>query len=617
MTSALLQVSNLEVTFRLPEGDTRVVDGVSFQVDPGSVVALIGESGSGKTVISQAILRILPSKAQISGGSILFRDPGGLEHDLTKLRGHGSVMRGLRGRKISIIFQEPMASLSPLHTIGDQISEVLSLHQRVSRSQALELSSQTLGLVGFPSPGTALKRYPFELSGGLRQRAMIAMALVCRPALLIADEPTTALDVTLQASILQLIKQLQSRLEMAVLIITHDLGVVANLAQQIVVLYKGRVMESGSSQDIFYNPQHPYLRALLQAVPRLDRLQLEQLGQTDQHESASLSDNPQPPAQPILESSRDDVPELLLRVDKVSKSYHTRKGNWLKPASIKALDSVSFDLYRGECLALVGESGCGKTTLSKVLTRITDPDSGRVHFYDQAEAVDLLSLSELELIPWRKRIQFVFQDPFGSLNPRLTVLETISEPLVIHRIGDASWRLERVKQLMELVGLDSRYLNRYPHSFSGGQRQRIVIARALALGPELLLCDEPVSALDVSVQAQIMRLFMDLQSQLRLSYLFISHNLAVVGMIAQRVMVMRCGQIVEMASKEVLFTRPAHPYTRRLLAAVPHPDPARPIGSTSLDDPVLTAQDSTDRLHFAPDGTELVEIAPQHWVRQF
>ena len=611
----LLNVNDLQVEFHLAEGVVRAVNGVSFRVPAGKTVALVGESGSGKSVVSQTIMGILPKAAKVTGGEIVFTDPrNNSVTDLLTLETDGAKMREIRGGRISIIFQEPMTSLSPLHTVGDQISEALFLHRGVSKQQGMELTAEMLQLVGFPDPVRALRTYPFELSGGLRQRAMIAMALVCRPALLIADEPTTALDVTIQAQILKLMNDLQSELQMAVLMITHDLGVVANVADEIVVMYHGGVLERGSLNDIFRNPGHDYLKALLRAVPRFHMEEGERLVplREIQHTTGHL----------LAEREEEQVKleKPLLRVTGLTKSYSLRKGGIFaggETQKVLAVDDVSFFVRQGECLGLVGESGCGKTTLSKMIMRALSPDSGQVVFNDGGTEVDLTALSEKELLPYRRKIQFMFQDPFSSLNPRMTVFDIISEPLIIHDIGDPAYRAEMVQELMALVGLDPRYLNRYPHSFSGGQRQRIGIARALALKPELLLCDEPVSALDVSVQAQILNLLKDLQEDLGLTYLFISHNLAVVDYIADRIAVMCAGRLVETAPRDVLFRAPVHPYTRALLSAVPEPDPDARLDLSALMEGKASIP-SEWPAPFTIDGSGdlgLVDLGEEHFVR--
>ena len=613
----LLRVRDLHVRFVAPGGFIRAVTGVSFRVRPRAIVALVGESGSGKSVVSQTILRILPRSGVITQGEVLFTDPrlDGRVVDLAKLPGDSIEMRAIRGGRISIIFQEPMTSLSPLHTIGNQVGEALRLHRTVTGSQATELTEEMLCLVGFPDPKRALRSYPFELSGGLRQRAMIAMALVCRPALLIADEPTTALDVTIQAQILKLMIELQHELGMAVLLITHDLGVVANIAEEIVVMYRGEVMESGTLEDIFQRAEHPYLRALLRAVPRFDMKPGERL--------VPIREIPPGDAPHLMAEKRKwpaDAAGPLLECVEVRKTYTIRTSGWFGSSKsgpqVLAVDGISLRIERGECLGLVGESGCGKTTLSKVLLRAVTPDLGSVVFNDHGQLIDVLSLEGEDLKQFRRQVQFIFQDPFGSLNPRMTVSDIIEEPLVIHGIGDARLRREMVHELVTLVGLDLRHVKRYPHSFSGGQRQRIGIARALALRPSLVICDEPTSALDVSIQAQILNLLMDLKQKLGLTYLFISHNLAVVDYIADRIAVMCAGRIVEIADRATLFRHPVHPYTQALLAAVPAPDPSQP-----LDFHQLIADKASDPGAWPEpfrrepaNSPQLIEIAPGHCV---
>jgi len=649
----LLRVDNLTVEFGVHDGVLRAVDNVSFAIPPGGTVALVGESGSGKSVCSQAIMGLLPRAARIPSGSILFNDPRrtGGPVDIAKLDRLGPQMRTIRGGRISIIFQEPMTSLSALHTVGDQIGEAVQLHggrlsdihslgdqiaeaagqsgKRMGRAEIDELTHDMLRMVGFPDPKRALKTYPFELSGGLRQRAMIAMALVCRPALLIADEPTTALDVTIQAQILRLMKDLQKELGMALLMITHDLGVVANVADDVVVMYRGKVVESGDLRDIYRDPQHPYLKALLKAVPRFDMAPGERLQPIREITAATghlLKEKAAIEPAPGFDSQAP-----ILHVRHLFKTYRVRKADTFMESllgggttrEIKAVNDVSFDVRRGECLGLVGESGCGKTTLSKILMRAITADpalkaaGGDIVYDDWGRKVDVLGLSGPELNGFRRKLQFIFQDPFGSLNPRMTVYDILVEPLIIHGIGDEAYRREMVSELMEMVGLDRRHLNRYPHSFSGGQRQRIGIARSLALRPDMVICDEPVSALDVSIQAQILNLLKDLQSQLGLTYLFISHNLAVVDYIADRIAVMCAGRLVELAPSGELFRNPVHPYTQALLSAVPEPDPDKRLDLAALMEGKASIPDAWPR-PFTDTGTtplDWVEVTPGHFVR--
>jgi peptide/nickel transport system ATP-binding protein len=619
--SPLLDVRNLGVRFHTQSGDIDAVSDVSFKLSAGSTLAIVGESGSGKSVTAQAIMGLLPRVAEITGGDILFADPAenGKLTNIAALDPESLDMQQIRGGRISIIFQEPMTSLSPLHTIGDQISETLLLHQDASKQDAKALSIDMLKRVGFPDPVRSFDSYPFELSGGLRQRAMISMALVCRPALLIADEPSTALDVTIQAQILKLIKDLQQDLEMAVLLITHDLGVVANMADEVVVIYHGRVMESGNTRDIFANPEHPYLKALLKAIPHFNMKEGERLVplREIEHRAGDLLRNTEATGQVGDDAS-------LLSVRNISKSFLNRSDKSLLKSSetlgpVRAVDDVSFEIRRGECLGLVGESGCGKTTLSKIIMRSVDPDNGDIIFNDRGNNIDLLKLDDQAMIPLRQKIQYIFQDPFGSLNPRMTVHDLLSEPLIIHEIGDAKYRSVFVQELMNLVGLNPRWLNRYPHSFSGGQRQRVGIARSLALKPQLVICDEPVSALDVSVQAQILNLLKDLQEDLGLTYLFISHNLAVVDYIADRIAVMCAGQLVEVAPREDLFRNPLHPYTRALVSAIPYAEPDHP-----LDFDALMEGQASIPAHwpdpFAPRGdipTPLLDTGSGHLIRAY
>ncbi|MFT5448206.1 MAG: peptide/nickel transport system ATP-binding protein [Gammaproteobacteria bacterium] len=617
---ALLQVRDLEVEFDLHRaGTVQALRGVSFDVPEARTVALVGESGSGKSVVAQSIMGILPGSARIRSGAILFHDPlradGGVI-DIAATDPDSKAFRALRGARMSMIFQEPMTSLSPLHTVGDQVGEAVRLHQNASKREALRLAREVLSQVGFPDPLKALDTYPFELSGGLRQRAMIAMALVCRPALLIADEPTTALDVTIQAQILSLLRELQDELGMAILLITHDLGVVANMADDVVVVYHGQVMERGEVHEIFDRPGHPYLQSLMRAVPRIGMAEGERLTPIREVERAGGGHLQ---AREVWPEGADEAGPLL-SIDRVSKQYTVRKGSLFSRApvqGVQALSDVSLHIERGECLGLVGESGCGKTTLSKIIMHAVRPDVGTVQFNDRGRRVDLLALKGDELVAMRRRIQLIFQDPFSSLNPRMTVMDIISEPLIIHGMSERDERAVAVQELMRLVGLDPRFLSRYPHSFSGGQRQRIGIARALALNPELLICDEPVSALDVSVQAQVLNLLRELKSELSLTYLFVSHNLAVVDYMADRIAVMCGGHLVEVAPRDSIFSDAMHPYTQALISAVPRVDPTSRLDLTALMEGRVSIPSQWPSPFTIDEQArpQLVEMAPGHLVR--
>ncbi|WP_034492835.1 dipeptide ABC transporter ATP-binding protein [Afifella pfennigii] len=608
----VLDIRDLVIDFAGDDGMMRAVDGVSLRVPRGSTVALVGESGSGKTVISQAILGILPKKGRVVSGQMLFSDPQSDKTvDLAALHPSSSAMRAIRGDRISIVFQEPMTALSPLHTIGDQLGEVVRLHRGASEKEARQISAEMLRLVQFPDPERALSVYPFELSGGLRQRAVIAMALMCQPALLIADEPTTALDVTIQAEVLYLIRRVQAELHMAVLLITHDFGVVANMADYVSVIYRGRIMESGTIDDVFRRPGHPYLKSLLNAVPRFDMAPGERLQPIRPIETR--------PAM-FLHQAREAKPIVsapLLELKGVSKLYHLRRtGPGAGSRTIRAMDEVSLKVERGECLGLVGQSGSGKTTTAKVILGAETPDAGKVLYRFNGEARDLTGLTSAERFAFRRRVQLIFQDPFSSLSPRMTVRDILAEPLIIHDVGSPDERYERVKELIRMVGLNVSHLRRYPHSFSGGQRQRIGIARALALAPEMLLCDEPVSALDVSVQAQILNLLKDLKAELGLTFVFVSHNLAVVDYIADRVAVMCAGRIVEIAGKKAIIEDARHPYTQALLKAIPTPSLDQ-----KLDFAALTESGASDPVQWPEpyrllDGMHpaLQEVAPGHLV---
>lgn len=613
-TTPLISIRDLAISFDGDAGRVDAVRGVSFDIPQGRTLAVVGESGSGKSVTANAILRLLSQRAIIRSGGIFYREPrDGRVTDITQLEADGTDMRALRGGRIAMIFQEPMTSLFPLTSVGDQVTEALMLHRQVTRQEADKAALQVFERVGFRDPRSMLKTYPFELSGGMRQRAMIAMALVCRPALLIADEPTTALDVTTQAQILALIKEIQAETGMAVLLITHDLGIVANMADEVVVMYRGEVMERGTLDVIFRQPQHPYLRALMAAVPQFGLGAHERL-------------------KPVYDI-KVDVPKAshtaimadrdynVLEVKQVSKFFTLRSGGLFgkDKTRVQALNSVSFALKAGCTLGVVGESGSGKTTISKIIMRAMQADAGEVLFDDGNGPQNVAHLSGAALMAYRRKVQFVFQDPFSSLDPRMTILDILREPLDIHGIGTQASRLQRVIELLGLVGLDERALRRYPHSFSGGQRQRIGLARALAVSPSVIICDEPTSALDVSVQAQILNLLKDLQKALGLSLIFVSHNLAVVDYMADEIAVMCRGLVVEKAPRDLLFKNPIHPYTQALLAAVPAPDLDHPLDFAALNSGQFSHPAQWPApFTIQPDdpAPTLIEMAPQHFVCQ-
>ena len=618
----LLKVENLAVSFDTPAGKIEAVKDLSFRIKPGSCVAIVGESGSGKSVTARAVLGILPKNAHRERGTIQFAEPKtGQTVELSALDQASEAYRDIRGGRISMIFQEPMTSLSPLHTVGNQIAEALELHQSLTAGEVEARCIEMLRLVQFPDPERAYRSYPFELSGGLRQRAMIAMALVCGPALLIADEPTTALDVTVQAQILGLIRDLQDQLGMAVLLITHDMGVVANTAEEVIVVYKGEVTESGTIEDILGAPGHPYLQALLRAVPHIESGQqprLKPLREIEPEIGHLLKER----VDADEKAAHDHLP--LLEVRDLVKSYTIRneqKGLFGgEKTSVIAVDGVNFQIERGECLGLVGESGCGKTTVSKLIMGAVNADAGEILFHEgDGSITDFVGLSDNALRPYRPKIQYIFQDPFGSLNPRMTTFDILSEPLKIHNIGSQDYRRELVQEVMRLVGLDPRYLNRYPHSFSGGQRQRIGIARALMLRPELVICDEPVSALDVSTQAQVLNLLKDLQEKLHLTFLFISHDLAVVNYIADRIAVMCRGKLVEIGTREAIFSDARHPYTKALLSSVPTPDLARLLDFKAIGEGLMTEPDNWPAPYGARAGEapRFIDVGQGHRVRAF
>ena len=584
----LLTVENLTVDFRAQRGTTRAVAGVSFAVGRGEVVAIVGESGSGKSVTSLALLGLLAKPAaHIASGTARFDSEKLGTVDLLQLS--ETELQRVRGNDISMIFQEPMTSLNPVLTCGYQVVEALRLHTALSKAEAAARTVELFTEAQLPRPAAIFKAYPHEISGGQKQRVMIAMAMACRPALLIADEPTTALDVTVQARILDLIRDLRRDSGTAVLFITHDLGVVAEIADRILVMYRGRVVEQGSVLDIFTNPQHPYTRGLLACRPRLsigksrlpvvaDFMQVDAAGELVARaggggvgDDAQLRSNVETAKVFPVEQNGSVAP--LLQVENLQVYFPIRKGLFSRAtAFVKAVDDVSFTINPGETVGLVGESGCGKTTLGRALLRLTEPTAGRILF----EGVDLARLPAGELRHRRREFQLVFQDPYAALNPMLTVGEAILEPLRVHGVGGSlAEQKARVRELLCTVGLSDDAEQRYPHEFSGGQRQRICIARALALRPKLIVCDESVSALDVSVQAQVLNLLNDLKRELGITYLFITHDLSVARFMSDRLLVMSQGKIVESGPAAEVYAHPQDPYTQQLLAAIPSDDPAR------------------------------------------
>lgn len=617
----LLKVENLEVSFELQKGSVKAVKGVSFSVEAGEVVAIVGESGSGKSVIAQAILRILPRMANIDAGSIQFNDPANDSGavNLASLDAKDEYLYELRGGRISMVFQEPMTALSPLHTIGNQVEEALVLHHAKSSKEARSDTEEILRLVGFPNPSRGYEMYPFELSGGLRQRAVIAMALICNPAMVIADEPTTALDVTVQAQILGLMKELQKKFNTAILMITHDLGVVANMADKVVVVYHGEIMEAGNVEEIFRKPQHPYLKALMAAIPHFEMKEGERLISLRDSGDKKSSETIHKLADKFKATDLPDNNEPHLKVENLRKEFTTNKGSWFgsgEDNKVVAVDNVSFEIYKGECLGLVGESGSGKTTVAKLIMKALETTSGTIALNSSQGMRNVVDMKGEELMRFRRKVQMIFQDPYSSLNPRMTIQNILAEPFSIHGLNEGKGNQDDILDLLKLVSLDPHCLNRYPHSFSGGQRQRIGIARALALHPELMVCDEPVSALDVSVQAQILNLLNDLRKELGLTSLFISHNLAVVNYVADRIAVMCQGKLVEIATKEQLFANPRHPYTKSLLSAVPYPDLDRLLDFENIKyTSSMEADDWGDAFKPSQDaGMENIKIDDGHFV---
>jgi peptide/nickel transport system ATP-binding protein len=596
----VVSVENLTTAFRRNGVWTPVVNDVSFSVAAGETVAIVGESGSGKSVTAMSIMRLLPERTSRVTGTIRLGDTDLLSLPETQ-------MQDIRGNDIAMIFQEPMTSLNPVLTVGRQIAEAIIRHRSVSKAQARVETVRLLERVRIPAAASRFDEYPHQLSGGMLQRVMIAMALACRPRLLIADEPTTALDVTVQAEILQLIKVLQDEENMAVLFITHDMGVVAEIADRTVVMFRSRALETGATEQIFARPENIYTKALLSAVPRLGSMEGRNfpatfpLTDTDTGTVSAereISGTVAGDKRPILE-----VRNLVTRFDIKSGLLGRVSGR------VHAVENVSFDLHEGETLSLVGESGCGKSTTGRSVLRLIEPVSGSI----QINGEDVRALDAARLLKQRQRMQMIFQDPFSSLNPRMRIGDAIAEPMITHGLATAKDARERVADLMLRVGLQADMARRFPHEFSGGQRQRISIARALTLNPGLIVADEAVSALDVSIKAQVVNLMMELQEQLKIAYLFISHDMAVVERVSHRVAVMYLGEIVEIGTRAQIFSNPQHAYTRRLLSAVPIADPARRhLRRAAQSGEIGSAVRPVD---YQPPLAQYLEPSPGHLVK--
>nr|WP_321459765.1 ABC transporter ATP-binding protein [uncultured Cohaesibacter sp.] len=601
-SSSLIKVENLTVAF----GEERVVEELSFSVRSGQTLAIVGESGSGKSVTSLSILRLADmAGAHYESGRILFSGAAG-EQDLLSLS--QKEMRSIRGKEIAMIFQEPMTSLNPVFTVGDQIAEVLQLHEKMTRNDALKEGIKLLRMVRLGDAESVINRYPHQLSGGMRQRVMIAMALACRPKLLIADEPTTALDVTIQAQILAILRDLKDRLDMGIIFITHDMGVVAEMADDVVVMRKGRKVEEQPVNDIFANPRHLYTQTLLSAVPRLGAMNGEDF---PKRQPVAIYDEQggHIEGEERIQNTADYGSDPLIEVKELVVRFNVKKSFLGRPTHrVHAVERISLDIYPGETLALVGESGSGKSTIGRTIQQLQESQDGSICFKGES----LADMSKSQRRALRKKIQYIFQDPYASLDPRKTVGFSIAEPLRTHDIlHDDGLINARVAELLERVGLMPDHARRYPHEFSGGQRQRICIARALASDPELIIADEALSALDVSVQAQIINLFMDLQAERGLSYLFISHDMAVVEQMSHRVAVLYLGQIVEAGSRRQIFEDPQHAYTRNLLSAVPVADPGKRVMLAINEDEIPSPIRAVGN---EPDILTHKEVSPGHIV---
>ncbi|OIQ34522.1 MAG: glutathione ABC transporter ATP-binding protein GsiA [Roseobacter sp. MedPE-SWchi] len=598
LDNAIASISNLRVEFQTKDGPVVGVENVSFDVHPGETVCVVGESGSGKSVSSLSLMRLVEfGGGEIAAGELMFDRRDGGEMDLSKAP--GEVMKDIRGNEIGMIFQEPMTALNPVFTVGRQLTEGLRVHKDMNKAQAEERAVELLREVRIPEPERRMAQYPHELSGGMRQRVVIAMAMACEPRLLIADEPTTALDVTIQAEILALMDRLKRETGTAVMFITHDMAVVAQMADRVVVMFRGNKVEEGTVEEIFENPQHDYTKALLAAVPKLGEMQgkaypepMKLMGVEDQK------------IEPIIGTD-----EVLLNVENLTTRFPVKGGLLRRTvANVHAVEDVSFKVFKGQTLSLVGESGCGKSTAGRSILRLVEPLSGKVEF----EGRDVIGMNQSELHKARLDMQMIFQDPFASLNPQMQLLDQVAEPLRNYGLASGSELQDRVANLFDRVQLPRSFMRRYPHEMSGGQRQRIAIARALALNPKLIVADEAVSALDVSVQAQVLNLMMELQADLGLSFLFISHDMAVVERVSHQVGVMYLGRIVELGPRARVFENPQHAYTQALMKAVPIADPRRRKSEKDLNFKPIPSP--IHGLDYQPEPSKYLEVEPGHFV---